>query len=127
MLDWVENYDMHPIDIIDVERAVSKTIVDTKDYFINRACMLDASDELFRDKVSIREIVNTISLLSDDEGRVKKGEIIKFTVDSERHFRQKRLENFHTKLNQLKDIGFVIEDGKYLIGIPRMFFYKKKK
>jgi GTPase SAR1 family protein len=131
--EWLNSYEKHPLKVEDVEAALLKIIESSKDYLIKRACDFDEMgykrpEDMPQREVRIRDILNRISTNGAGTGRVRKEEIKNIVVinPDEEIVRQKK-KSFDIKINQLKSMGFVIEYGEYLIGVPYMFFYKGER
>jgi DNA replication protein DnaC len=129
--NWINNYDKHSLTLEDAWYAIT-TVADTcKDYIINRALEIDEKEVDPLDvpirEVRIRDILISLSI---GKGILEKEFVKKELVyDYHRHdpdgkIVEKREESFNKKIKNLINMGLIIEDGKYLIGIPRIFFYK---
>lgn len=129
IIEWLQDYTMNPITGENVKDVVKNLITDGKFFTIERACKYDEEFNTDLDNVNQVPIDDIISILIKkvgDDGKIKREDLKRLLTDyptTKNEILKKRKEVFDKKINQLIDMGLILEDGKYLIAIPYMVFY----
>ncbi len=124
LAEWI-NGERRSIKIDDVESAVLQIIEPEKLYTIIKACNEDerGSTGGESEDVRIRDILNALATMG--KGRAEMAAVKSHVADHVNEaIKEAREKSFDDKLIRLKSLGFIIQDGEYLVGIPRLFYFQ---
>jgi hypothetical protein len=68
-----------------------------------------------------------MTLSEKGNGKLKRIDLEIVTFDPNPVIMEKKKANFTEKLDQLQEMGLIVEEGEYLIGIPHLFYHQRKK
>lgn len=123
---WLDNYSKKNLTIEDVKGVSIKLIKPSRQYLIDRAIYLDEKKyDKLEDRpashVLIRDIIG--ALIEDSNSECTKEKIENLLVNEyNKEIHKLKKDNFANQITKLKSMGFLIEDGNNLIGIPFLIY-----
>lgn len=122
---WLNHYKKISLNRHDVENAALKVAREEEEYYLKQIVLqYDENDRNRRDRVRFRDI---IKMLSETKGDAARSHIEReLTFDKDEKFLKEKKKSFQEKLEQLMELGLVIEQQGWLQGIPRLFYLDRE-
>lgn len=127
---WLINDRKNPLDDTHLERIIDHVVGSTRPFLIDRVRLFDENEQENRLDSQVRAavILNKIAMHCDSNGKILRQELIDLLIDPADGIKtcDERLKSFENQLKFLTDIGFVVEHGDYILGVPAIYFIKKE-
>jgi len=118
---WLRSTKMIKLDHRVVEKAALKIAGKEREYYLKKIIFkYDECDKNRRDRIRFQDILKA---LFEANGKSRKNDIEKKLIfDLDNELMKKKKKNYKGKLVHLKEMGLIVEEGDYLIGVPRLFY-----